>query len=255
MIDSHAHVHDKAFDADRDAVVERARAAGVDRLITVGCDLADSRHAIEAARRYGIFASAGIHPHAANSAPEDVALALAPLIEEPYVVAVGETGLDFYYSHSPPDAQERVLRAQIGVARERKLPLIFHVRDAHVRMLQILREEFEPGMRGVVHCFTGNADQAEAYVCEFALFLGIGGIVTFKNAATLRDAVKAVGVDALLLETDSPYLAPMPLRGRRNEPAFMTHTLETLAQILGNDRAAVESTTTENAIRCFELMR
>jgi TatD DNase family protein len=253
MIDSHAHVHDKTFDADRDAVMARAREAGVEMLITVGCDLADSKRAIEAAQRYGIAASVGIHPHEAKDAPEDVATAFAPLLKERGVVAIGETGLDFYYDHSPHEVQERVLRAQIRIARERDLPLIFHVRDAHERFVEVLREEFVAGMRGVVHCFTGNVDEARIYVDEFNLFLGIGGVLTFKTAEALRDAVKSVGLEPLLLETDCPYLAPIPMRGKRNEPAFMTHTLERIAQTLGIDRATVIASTTQTANSLFVI--
>lgn len=251
MIDSHAHVHDPKFDADRGAVMERAREAGVQQIVTVGCDIEDSRAAIAAARTYGILASVGIHPHEAKSAPQDLAAAFAPLLEAAEVVAIGETGLDFYYDHSPHDAQERVLRAHIAVARERGLPLIFHVRDAHERMVEILREELPSGVRGVIHCFTGNAAQARAYVEEFGLNLGIGGVLTFKTAVDLREAVKAVGVEPLLLETDCPYLAPIPMRGQRNEPAFVNYTAEQLSQTLGISPSLVAERTTENAVRLF----
>lgn len=251
MFDTHAHIHDAAFEADRDAVIRRAKAAGIERIVTVGCDVDDSRRAIVDAQRYGISAAVGVHPHEAKGAPEDVAVLLSAMLARPPVVAIGETGLDFYYDHSPRDAQERLLRAQIRIARERDFPVIFHVRDAHERMLEILREEFSPEMHGVVHCFTGNAEQARAYTGEFGLLLGIGGIVTFKNAAALCEAVRAVGLDALLLETDCPYLAPVPMRGKRNEPAFMTYTAEHLCAILGVARADLIAATTRNAQRLF----
>jgi len=247
VIDSHAHVHDRAFDADRGAVIRRARDAGVAGVLTVGCDLEDSERAVATAREFGIVASIGIHPHEAKSAPDDVAAAFAPLLESPDVVAIGETGLDFYYDHSPRDMQERVLRAQIAIARERNLPLVFHVRDAHDRMIEILREERSPGMRGVIHCFTGNEEQARAYTGEFALHLGIGGVLTFATAANLRQAVRAVGIEPLLMETDAPYLAPVPMRGKRNEPAFVTYTAEQLAQTLGISPSTVAEVTTRNA--------
>ncbi len=253
MIDSHAHVHDAAFDADRDAVVERAHEAGVTTMVSVGCDLEDSRRAIAAAQRYGIYASVGIHPHEAKNAPDDIASAFAPLLEEDTVVAIGEAGLDFYYDHSPHDAQERVLRAQIAVARERKLPLIFHVRDAHERMREILHEELAVGMPGVVHCFTGDGVDAQAYIEEFGLYLGIGGVLTFKNVGGLRGAVKAIGTEHLLLETDCPYLAPIPMRGIRNEPAFMKYTAEALAQALGVPPSVISEITTRNAEALFRL--
>ncbi len=232
MIDSHAHVHDKAFDGDRAETLGRARAAGVDALLTVGCDLADSGRAIACAREFGLRASVGIHPHEAKDAPEDIAAAFAPLLADPSVVAIGETGLDYYYDHSPRDAQARVLRAQMRLARERGLPLIFHHRDAFEDFHAILREEFVPGMRGVVHCFTGDAAQAKIYVDEFGLKLGIGGVLTFKTAEGLRDAVRAVGLGPLILETDCPYLAPIPHRGKRNEPAFVAVTAAKIAETL-----------------------
>ncbi len=253
MIDSHAHLHDAAFDADRDTVVHRARQAGVETMVSVGCDLEDSRRAIATAQRYRIYASVGIHPHEAKAAPNDIATAFGPLLEEQGVVAIGETGLDFYYDHSPRGAQERALRAQIAVARQRKLPLIFHVRDAHERMREVLREELTDGMRGVIHCFTGNTIDALAYVEGFGVYLGIGGVLTFKNAGDLRDAVKAVGIEHVLLETDCPYLAPIPMRGKRNEPAYMKYTAEVLAQTLGIPPSAVLDQTTRNAVELFQL--
>ncbi len=233
MIDSHAHIHDKQFDEDRDAVVARAREAGVTTIVTVGCDLADSARALAAARAYGVYSSVGVHPHEAIDAPEDLAAAFAPLLGDARVVAIGETGLDYFYDHSPRDAQQTVLRKQLRIARERDLPVIFHHRDAYDDFLAILREEFVPGMRGVIHCFTGDADQARTYVEEFGLSLGIGGVVTFKTAQALRDAVRAVGLEPLIFETDCPYLAPVPLRGKRNEPAFVARTVAFVTELLG----------------------
>jgi TatD DNase family protein len=251
VIDTHAHVHDRAFDGDRDAVVQRAKEAGVETMVTVGCDLEDSRRAIVAAQHYGIYASVGVHPHEAKSAPPDLAGAFVPLLQEKEAIAIGETGLDFYYDYSPREAQEQILREHIDIARERALPLIFHVRDAHERMQEILREEFAPGARGVIHCFTGNADQANIYVDEFGLFLGIGGVITFKNAQPLRDAIAAVGIDALVLETDCPYLAPVPMRGKRNEPAFLRYTAERVAQVLNVAPSQVIAKTTASARSLF----
>ena len=233
MIDSHAHIHDKQFDEDRDAVVARAREAGVATIVTVGCDMADSARALAAARAYDVYSSVGVHPHEAIDAPEDLAAAFAPLLADARVVAIGETGLDYFYDHSPRDVQQTVLRKQLRIARERDLPVIFHHRDAYDDFLAILREEFVPGMRGVIHCFTGDADQARTYVEEFGLSLGIGGVVTFKTAQALRDAVREVGLEPLIFETDCPYLAPVPLRGKRNEPAFVARTVAFVTELLG----------------------
>ena len=252
IFDCHAHVHDRQFDGDRDAVVERARAAGVETILTVGCDLDDSRRALEAAGRYaGIYASVGVHPHEAKAAPNDLAAAFAPLLAGERAIAIGETGLDYYYDHSPRDAQAHVLREQLRIARERNLPVIFHQRDAYDDFIAILHAEFSPGMRGVIHCFTGDAGQARTYVDDFGLKLGIGGVATFKTAEILRDAIRAVGIEHLILETDCPYLAPVPMRGRRNEPAFIVHSAETVAHVLGVSRSDVDAATTKTARTLF----
>lgn len=252
LIDTHAHIHDKAFDEDRDAVVARMREAGIATAVSVGCDLADSVRALDTAERYGISASAGIHPHEAVDAPEDLDAAFAPLLERG-AVAIGETGLDYYYDHSPRDAQQRVLRAQIRIARERDLPVIFHHRDAFEDFTAILRDEWREGMRGVIHCFTGNTEQARTYVREFGMYLGIGGVLTFKSAQAVRDAVADAGIAPLVLETDCPYLAPVPHRGQRNEPAFVAVTAARVAELLGISPEETAGVTTENARRLFAL--
>jgi TatD DNase family protein len=255
MIDTHCHLHDKQYDGDREQTIARARDAGITAMISVGCDLEDSRKAIELARRFSLAASVGIHPHEAKDAPEDVAAALAPMLQDQCVVAIGEAGLDYYYDHSPRDAQGRVLREQIRLARDRKLPMIFHQRDAFDDFVAALRDEFAPeAMRGgVVHCFTGDAEQARTLVGEFGLKLGIGGVVTFANAEGLRAAVRAVGLEAIVLETDCPYLAPVPVRGRRNEPAFVRHTAERLAEVLGFGIEEIAATTDRNAYSLFGI--
>jgi TatD DNase family protein len=250
MIDTHCHLHDERYDADRDDVVERARTSHV-RMITVGCDMQDSERALAIARKYEIPASIGIHPHEAKDAPQDIAAAFAPMLDGTPAIAIGETGLDYYYDHSPRDVQALVLRAQMQIARERNLPLIFHQRDAYDDFIAILREEWKPGMRGVVHCFTGTTEQAQTFVDEFGLYLGIGGVVTFANANGLRDAVRAVGIDAIVLETDAPYLTPVPLRGQRNEPSFMVNVAAKLSELLDMPEAEVTTITDRNAFKLF----
>lgn len=253
MIDTHCHVHDREFDDDREAVIARAREAGVGAMIAIGETIANSRIAIDVARRYGIAAAVGIHPHEAIDAPADVAAGLAPLLENDGVVAIGETGLDYYYDHSPREVQRSVLRAQLRLARERALPVVFHQRDAFDDFIAILREEWTPQMRGVVHCFTGDAAQAQTCTREFGLLLGIGGVVTFKKADALREAVRAVGIHAIVLETDCPYLAPVPMRGKRNEPSFLTHTANAVAEVLGAGAAEIETATDLNARALFSI--
>jgi TatD DNase family protein len=253
MFDTHAHIHDPSFDADRTDMLERARLAGVTRILTVGCDLADSARALEVARAHGLAASIGVHPHEAKGAPADVAAALDALrasgVASP--LAVGETGLDYYYAHSPREIQREVFTAQLRYARERALPLIFHQRNAFDDFVRILRDEFAPPMRGVVHCFTGDAAQARTLVDEFALKLGIGGVVTFKTADALRDAVREAGLAHIVLETDCPYLAPVPHRGKRNEPAFMPATAARLAELFASDVEEIVARTNANADALF----
>ncbi len=253
LIDSHAHLHDKAYDEDRAKTAARANAAGIRTAICVGCDLADSTRAVACAREFGLYASVGVHPHEAVDAPEDLGAALAPLLDDPRTIAVGETGLDYYYDHSPRDVQGDVLRKQLRIARDRNLPVIFHQRDAFEDFVAVLRSYFAPGMRGVIHCFTGNAEQARTFVDDFGLKLGIGGVLTFKTAEPLREAVRAVGLDSLILETDCPYLAPVPHRGKRNEPAYITATAVRLAEILNRPPEDIATTTTKNTIDVFNL--
>lgn len=253
MIDTHCHVHDRAFDDDRDQVIERARAAGVRAMLTIGEDVADSRRAIETANRYGISAAVGIHPHQAIDAPADIAEELTPLLADDTVVAIGEIGLDYYYDHSPRDVQLEVMRAQLRLARESARPVVFHQRDAFEDFTGVLRELWTPGMRGVVHCFTGTTNEARAFVNDFGLFLGIGGVVTFPKAESLRDAVRAAGANAIVLETDCPYLAPVPKRGKRNEPAYVTYTAAFLTGLLGVGIEDLVARTDANAAALFGI--
>lgn len=256
MIDTHAHVHDRAFDEDRAEMLARAREAGVEAIVTVGCDVEDSRRACEAAEAHRLSCTIGVHPHEAIDAPADLAAVFDGLRERhgARIVAVGETGLDYHYDHSPRDAQRRVLGVQLAYARERGLPLVFHQREAHDDFVAALRDGFDPRtQRGIVHCFTGTLDEAQLFSGEFGLVLGIGGVVTFKTAQGLRDAVKAVGLDAIVLETDCPYLAPVPHRGKRNEPAFIADTARVVADVLGVDAATVVARADANARRVLGL--
>jgi TatD DNase family protein len=216
-------------------------------MLTVGEDLADSRAAVDVARRYGIVAAVGIHPHEAASAPEDLASELTALLREDGAVALGEIGLDYYYDRSPRDVQVRVFCEQLRIARDNASP------DAFDEFTRILREEWKPAMRGVVHCFTGTPAQARVFCDEFGLFLGIGGVLTFPKAESVRDAVRDVGIGALVLETDCPYMAPVPKRGKRNEPAYVTYTAAKLAELLAVPLDEVVSATDANAFKLFGI--
>lgn len=250
-IDTHAHLHDVRYDDDRDAVVARMRAAGISAAVTVGCDLEDSRRAQKTAQRYDLMFSAGIHPHEAKDAPADIAEAFEPFLDDPRLAAIGETGLDYFYEHSSANEQERALRAQIRLARARNFPLIFHHREAFADFTRMLEQEWNDGMRGVVHCFTGDAAQAATYIDTFGLYLGIGGVLTFKTSQTVREAVASVGIDRLVLETDCPYLAPVPHRGKRNEPAFVRDTAAALASLLSLTPETIAERTSKNARELF----
>ena len=253
MIDTHAHVHDPAFDPDRAQVIERASSAGIERIVTVGCDLSDSERALAAAREYRLAWTLGIHPHEAKDAPADLAPRFDAVIDGAEIapLAIGETGLDFYYDRSPRDVQARVFEAQLDYARRRGLPLVFHQRDAFDTFVSIVRARRFEGMRGVVHCFTGDAAQARLLVAEFGFSLGIGGVATFKTADGLREAIAAVGIEHLVFETDAPFLAPMPLRGKRNEPSFVVHTAQRVAEILGLRPQEAVAATDRNARTLF----
>lgn len=234
-------------------MLARAEAAGIGTIVTVGCDLVDSQRALDAAREYRIYASVGIHPHEAKDAPADIAAVFEPFLHDHRIVAIGETGLDYYYDHSPHDVQRDVLRQQIRLAREADFPVIFHHRDAYDDFVTILRDEWSDGMRGVIHCFTGDTEQARTYTQEFGLYLGIGGVLTFKTAEPIRAAVASVGLERLVLETDCPYLAPIPHRGERNEPAYVALTAKKIAEVLDVALDEVVATTDRNARALFRF--
>jgi TatD DNase family protein len=249
-VDSHGHLHDPAFAADRDAVAERAWAAGLSWIVDPGVDLATSHLAVAGARRWPgrVWAAAGVHPHeAAATSAEDLA-ALEALLDDPSVVAMGEIGLDAHRVLSPPEIQERILERQLGMAAARHLPVILHVRQTYARVLAMLG--LSPRVTGVVHAFWGGPDVADAFLSR-GFALGIGGPLTWRREADLRALVAAMPRDRLLLETDAPYLTPEPMRGRRNEPALVVHVGRRVAELWGQSVDEVRQTTAENARRLF----
>ncbi len=256
VVDSHAHVSTPKFDADRDDVLARARAAGLTAIVDVGCDLASSEAAADLAEREPlVWATAGVHPHEAKHWDEGTADALRALAARPRVVGLGEMGLDFHYDHSPRDVQRQVFREQLALARALDLPAVLHVREAYDEALAILDEVAAgpgPTLRGVAHCFTGDAAQAQGFVAR-GFAVSFTGVVTFKNAAQVQEAARVVPLALLLVETDCPYMAPVPLRGKRCEPAFVVHTARALAALRGEDEAEVLAATGRNARRLFGL--
>lgn len=259
LIDTHTHLDDARFDADREEMIARARDTGVETLITIGCDLATSQAAVALADRYPfVYATVGVHPHEAQHVGDTWYLELQRLSRNPRVVAYGEIGLDYHYNHSPPHLQRARFREQIGVARELHLPLVVHTREAQTDTVTILKEEGAQEVGGVFHCFSGDAWLAREAL-DLGFSLSFSGVVTFRNAERLRDIIKWVPLDRMLVETDCPYLTPVPHRGKRNEPAYVRHVAETIAALKsGEQPMTVEDIgriTSENARRLFRIGR
>src|SRR5260370_5704625 len=253
LVDSHCHLDFPDFAAERDAVIARAHAAGIGTMLTIGTRLDQFAGVRAIAEAYDdVWCSVGAHPHEAADHIAVTAADLAALAAHPRVVGIGETGLDFHYDHSPRAAQERVFRAHIAASRETGLPLIIHAREADEDVARVLREERAPP--GVLHCFSSGRGLAEAAL-DLGFYISISGIVTFKNAEELRTIVRDVPLDRLLVETDAPYLAPVPYRGKRNEPAYVAATAAAVAALKGLEPAQLAAATTENFFRLFSKAR
>ena len=250
LIDTHCHLGDAAFDPDRDAVLERARDAGVGHVVVVGTTVEDSERALALARaRPGLSATAGVHPHEAKTWSPQAAARLEALLGLPEVVAVGETGLDYHYEHSPRDAQRRAFEAQLALAAELGKPVVVHARDADQDLAGLIRAWGERVPALVLHSFSGGPSVFDAGLATGAYF-SFSGMVTFRNWK-LADCLSACPADRLLVETDAPYLAPVPHRGRRNEPAFAREVAQALAGARAEPYDAVVRLTTANARRVF----
>ncbi|MDR4495816.1 MAG: TatD family hydrolase [Nitrospirales bacterium] len=257
LIDTHVHIDDPRYDPDREDMFRRAAQAGVTTFITIGCDLASSRSAVKlAAGRDQVFATVGVHPHEAKEIQPEWYPQLRDLAGHPKVVAFGEIGLDFHYDHSPCDTQRQRFREQIQLAQDLKLPLVIHTREAKEDTIQILREEHAQELGGVFHCFSEDAWLAKQAL-DLGFYLSFSGIITFRNAQALRDIVQTVPDDRLLIETDAPYLTPVPFRGKRNESSFVKLVAEQIAAIKYGDSATgfhqVAQLTTANARRLFKI--
>jgi TatD DNase family protein len=255
MIDSHCHLDFKDFGPDRAEVLARARAAGVSAFVCIGSgeDTVSARQAVAlAAQEADVFAAVGVHPHdVAHMSDADWA-ELETLARAPRVVGVGETGLDYHYNHSPPEVQRAAYERFVALARAARRPVISHVRDAHDDAVEILSRAGAAEVGGVIHCFTGGVPEARRYL-DMGHHLSFSGILTFKNAQPIRDAAAFAPLDRILVETDAPFLAPIPHRGKRNEPAFMAETLRVLAGVRGAEAADIERATEENTRRLFGL--
>lgn len=253
LIDTHAHLDMPEFEADLPQVIQRATEAGVSIIMTVGIDPPSCRRALEISEAYShIFAIVGVHPHNAAEIGHRDLDDLQDLAHHPKVKAWGEIGLDFYRNLSPRAIQQERFREQIRIAKQLKLPVVIHSRSATQDTIACLQEEGAQEVGGVIHCFSGDAKTAQRYL-EMGFVISIPGVITFTKAQGLREVVKGLPSDGLIIETDAPFLAPVPQRGKRNEPAYVRFTAETIAQIRRQDVAEVAAFTTANARRVFNL--
>ena len=256
FIDSHCHLNYKGLAEQQQDVLMRARGAGVSKMLTIATRESEWDDVISIAEREpDVWATVGIHPHEADSHPDVDTARLVDRAQHPRVVGIGETGLDYYYDHSDRQRQQASFRSHIAAARETSLPLIVHTRDAEDDTGAILRDEMEKGaFPGVIHCFTASSAFAETAL-ELGFYISISGIVTFKNAKDLQATAASLPLDRLLIETDSPFLAPVPHRGRTGEPAFVVDTAKYLAKLRGIDVTTLAEATTDNFYRLFTKVR
>jgi len=252
MIDTHAHLDDEKFKDDVEEVVKRAEEAGLSKILTVSSAPGSIARTIALTARFPmVYGSVGLHPHEAKFFSSEIEAEIREGVKEEKIVAVGEIGLDYHYDFSPRDQQIDVFRTQVRMGKELGFPIIVHDREASEDILRVLTEEMgESG--GVIHCFTGEVEGAKKYL-DLGMHLSFTGILTFPKAESIREAAKIVPLDRLLLETDSPYLAPVPMRGKRCEPSFVKHTAEVLAKVKGVSVDELENVTTENAERLFRF--
>ena len=256
LVDSHCHLDFPDYAGKVDEVVARAKAAGVGVCLSIGTELKRFPGVKAVAEKFPhVWCSVGVHPHEAEKELQDDEAALIREAAHPKVVGIGETGLDYYYEHSPRVPQQQNFRAHIAAARQTGLPVIVHTRDADDDTIEILRDEMGKGaFTGLIHCFTGTQKLADAAL-ELGLYISVSGIATFKNSQALRDVIKTVPLERLLVETDAPFLAPVPYRGKTNEPAFVVHTARMLAELKGVTESDLAKTTTENFFRLFSKVQ
>lgn len=252
LVDSHCHLDFDEFAGELDAIIARAEASGLERLVTISTRIRRHQEVLAIAQRFAkVFCSVGTHPHYAHEELDITAEDLVARASHPKVVAIGETGLDYYYDSSSPDAQRRGLLTHIAAARRTGLPLVIHSREADADMAQILREEHAKGaFSAVLHCFTGGRDLALAGVA-LGFYVSFSGILTFKKSSELRAIAAQLPAERILVETDAPYLAPQPWRGKRNEPAFVVETARVLAECRGVPPDTIAQQTTENFFKLF----
>ena len=255
VIDSHCHLDFPDFEAELDAVVARAKAAGVVRLVTIGTRVKRAEVLQQIAERFDdVYFTVGTHPHQAAEEAETDAATIRAYAAHPKCIGIGEAGLDYHYNSAPPDIAAKVFRAQIALARELNLPLVIHAREADADVASILTEEMREGpFSAVLHCFTSSRALAETGL-SLGLYVSFSGVLTFKNSEDLRAIARDIPLDRVLVETDAPYLAPTPHRGKRNEPSFVIETLRMLAKVKGLDEDAMAAATHANTAKLFHKM-
>ena len=253
LIDTHCHLDDPVYAGDLDAVLERAEAAGVRHVVTIGTDVSSSRRAVKlASRRPGISAVVGIHPNESTQWTDEATVALEQLAREPSVVAIGEVGLDYYRDHAPREVQQEAFRRALALARKTRQAIVIHCREAWDDLFGILREQGSPPIGGILHCFSGGPAQRTTAL-DLGFTISFAGNVTFKNAEPLRDIARQVPLDRMVLETDAPYLTPHPHRGHRNEPAYVALTAQQVAVLKGVSVEDVGRVTSQTARAVFRL--
>lgn len=252
IFDTHAHLDDRAFDADREALLSQLPSNGVGLLMNPGCSLASSLAAVELAKKYDyVYAAVGSHPDAADEVNEQVLSRYRELVKKnPKVRAIGEIGLDYHYEDIPREIQQRAFRAQMALAAELNLPVIVHEREAHEDGMKIVREY--PGVTGVFHCYSGSLEMAQWLIAR-GWYIGFGGVLTFKNAKKALQVAANIPLERIVLETDCPYMAPEPFRGRRNDPGKLCRVAEKLAQLRGKTAEEIQAITLENGRSLYRI--
>lgn len=252
IFDTHAHLDDRAFDADREALLSQLPSNGVGLLMNPGCSLASSLAAVELAKKYDyVYAAVGSHPDAADEVNEQVLSQYRELVKKnPKVRAIGEIGLDYHYEDIPREIQQRAFRAQMALAAELNLPVIVHEREAHEDGMKIVREY--PGVTGVFHCYSGSLEMAQWLIAR-GWYIGFGGVLTFKNAKKALQVAANIPLERIVLETDCPYMAPEPFRGRRNDPGKLCRVAEKLAQLRGKTAEEIQAVTLENGRSLYRI--
>lgn len=253
LFDSHCHLDDEKFSEDLDEVIEDFKAKSVEKCLSLGTDIRSSQKNIEIAEKYdGIYCACGVHPHQAAEADSDYILRLNELLNNPKAIAVGEIGLDYFYDFSPREIQKSLLVSQIVLAKSRGLPAVYHVREAHGDMIDVLKGMKTELPKGVIHCYSGSKESAREYL-NLGHYISFTGSITFKNASKIIEALSFVPLDRLLIETDSPYMTPVPHRGKRNTPAFVSLVCEKMAQVKNISYEEMAEISYNNAKKLFNI--